>query len=181
MNPANVLTAARLVAAPIIVWLVARNSLAAAFWLFVAAGLTDVADGYVAKRLNAATDFGRYFDPAADKVLLVSVYVSLGLADLIAAWLVGLVVARDLVLVAGALALRASSRSFAPDPLLISKINTLAQVVLAAVVLFAAGHDLGWSAFIEAFVFAVGATTVASGVAYVAIQGRRVLARGNAR
>lgn len=181
VNFANALTAARLVAAPVIVWLVVSEDLAAAFWLFVAAGVTDIADGYVAKHLSMSTNFGRYFDPAADKILLVSMYVSLGVAGLISVWLVALVVARDVLLVVGALIMMAIDRASAPDPLLISKINTLAQIVLAATVLFAAAHGLGWTRFTDMFALAVGATTVGSGVAYIAVVSRRVLARENSR
>ena len=76
INLPNVITFARLCAVPAAVWLVLRDQFAAAFWLFVAAGVSDAVDGWLARR-RGPTVVGTVLDPVADKVLLVSMYVTL--------------------------------------------------------------------------------------------------------
>ena len=78
MNLPNVISLGRLLAVPVAVWLILSDQLLVAFWVFVAAGVSDAVDGFIAKRFDAETEFGRYLDPIADKVLLVSVYLALG-------------------------------------------------------------------------------------------------------
>src|SRR3546814_14440259 len=81
----------RLLAVPLMVWLILVGHYGSAFWVFVAAGISDAVDGYLAKRFNLATVLGSYIDPIADKVLLVSVYVTPGHGGRIADWLVYLI------------------------------------------------------------------------------------------
>ena len=71
--------------------------------LFILAGLSDAADGFIAKRFNAVSELGAYLDPVADKALLVSVFVTLGFKGLLPAWLIVLVVSRDLFIIGGML------------------------------------------------------------------------------
>ena len=80
MNIPNTLTLARIVLVPFIVWLIISHEMAAAFVLFMLAGFSDAADGYLAKRFGWHTELGAYLDPIADKALLVSIYVTLGFA-----------------------------------------------------------------------------------------------------
>src|SRR6476646_9377602 len=72
-----------------------------AFLLFAAAGVSDAVDGFLAKRFGMTSELGAYLDPLADKVLIVSIYVSLGIVDALPRWLVILVVSRDLLIVGG--------------------------------------------------------------------------------
>jgi len=167
VNLPNLITLARLLAVPVIVWLILKNQLIAAFWLFVAAGVSDAVDGFIAKRFNLETTFGKYLDPITDKVLLVSVYVSLGNEGHLYVWLVILVVFRDLVIVGGAMVYEQVTRSLTMTPLKISKVNTAAQIVLAAVVLGVRGAGLGYDMLIDALVAVVAVTSVVSGGAYV--------------
>ena len=94
MNIPNALTLARIILVPLIVWLIISHEMAAAFVLFLLAGLSDAADGYLAKRFGWHTELGTYLDPIADKALLVSIYVTLGLAGHLPVWLVIAVVSR---------------------------------------------------------------------------------------
>jgi len=87
----NAISAARLLCVPLSVWLILAGRLDLAFWVFVGAGLSDAVDGYVAKRLGQSTTVGRVLDPVADKALLVSVYLTLGVGGHLPAWLVALV------------------------------------------------------------------------------------------
>ena len=97
----NLITLARILLVPVVVWAIASNQMLFAFLLFAAAGVSDAVDGFLAKRFGMASELGAYLDPLADKVLIVSIYVSLGIVDALPRWLVILVVSRDLLIVGG--------------------------------------------------------------------------------
>ena len=173
MSLPNLISIARLMAVPVMIYLILNGYYLAAFWLFVAAGVSDAIDGYLAKALGQETVLGSYLDPLADKALLVSVYVTLGHVNLLPSWLVIMVVFRDLIIVGGVVLLHISTNDVKMKPLLISKLNTLAQIILVTVVLanFAFPQVL-WPHFIIVLVYVVTATTFASGGAYVVTWGR---------
>ena len=81
MTIPNFITIARIFAVPVLVWLILDGLMAAAFWVFVAAGVSDALDGFIAKRYDLTTKLGSYLDPVADKALLVSAFVTLGQAE----------------------------------------------------------------------------------------------------
>ena len=126
MSLPNLISIARLMAVPVMIYLILNGYYLAAFWLFVAAGVSDAIDGYLAKALGQETVLGSYLDPLADKALLVSVYVTLGHVNLLPSWLVIMVVFRDLIIVGGVVLLHISTNDVKMKPLLISKLNTLA-------------------------------------------------------
>jgi cardiolipin synthase (CMP-forming) len=168
VNLANLVTLGRLLMVIPLVWLIATERLQAAFWLFLAAAASDAVDGFIAKRFNATTNLGSYLDPLADKVLLDGIYVALAMGQWLPAWLVALVIGRDLLIVCGVVLIRRRDAVFRPRPLLIGKINTFAQILLAACALAYIG---GWAdlAFtVEALVIAVALTTLLSGAGYAA-------------
>ena len=171
MNLANAISFARLCAAPLIMWLVLTDELAVAFWLFIVAAVSDAVDGYIAKHTRSSTMLGAFLDPLADKALLVGVYIALGDFDDIGIgiplWLVILVVFRDILILGGALVFRLVTHTLTMEPLMISKVNTVAQIVLAAVMLGRLGLDFGSPMVAEALIYVVAATTLASGGAYV--------------
>jgi cardiolipin synthase (CMP-forming) len=172
----NVITVARLCVVPITVYLIIVGEIAAAFWLFVAAGISDAVDGFLAKQWGARTVIGGYLDPLADKALLVSVYVSLGHQGYLAAWLVILVVFRDALIVAGVTLSHALGHPFKLQPLLISKINTGLQIALAALVMAQYGLKIELGPVVMLLTFLTAASTLASGAAYI-VQGLRGAAR----
>lgn len=163
----NIITVARLVAVPVIVWLIVSERMTAAFWLFIVAGVSDAVDGYLAKKLNAESVLGSYLDPLADKILLVAVYLLLGHAGFLPVWLVVLVILRDSALLGGSILMFVSDRRVAIRPLIISKINTGLQIVLAGFVLAHRGFDFPDFGVTMALVYAVGLTTVLSASAYL--------------
>ncbi|HTC19032.1 MAG TPA: CDP-alcohol phosphatidyltransferase family protein, partial [Stellaceae bacterium] len=101
MNVPNIISLARLLSAPLGVWFILNHDLTGAFWLFVAAGLSDAVDGFIAKHFNQSSELGELLDPIADKALIVSLFVTLGLAGDLPTWLVILVVFRDLLIIGG--------------------------------------------------------------------------------
>ena len=169
MNLPNAITLGRLLAVPLVVWLILSRYDTAAFALFAAAGISDAIDGLIAKRYGLVTDIGRYLDPIADKVLLVSVYLTLGHTDQVPAWLVILVVSRDLLIVGGALLANTLGMKVPIQPLVISKVNTGAQIVLAAVVMGESALATGapMESLEQALWAVVAATTVLSGLSYL--------------
>jgi cardiolipin synthase len=153
----NLITLGRLLCVPVTVWLILNAYFGAAFWLCVVAGLSDAADGFLAKQLRAKSELGAYLDPLADKALLVSVFAS---------WLVILIVFRDLLIVGGALVYATMTRTLRMQPLFISKLNTALQIVLAAVLLARSAYGFA-DGFVEILIHVVAATTILSGAAYV--------------
>jgi cardiolipin synthase len=164
-NLPNLITLARLLCVPLAIWLILEARYGVAFWVFVAAGISDALDGYIAKRFDQRTPLGALLDPIADKALLAGVYITLGLADQLPHWLVILVVLRDLLIVGGYLLIQGTA---APQPLFISKVNTLVQIALIGFVLarLGLGIDEGW--LTSLLVGAAAVTTVWSGLSYLA-------------
>jgi cardiolipin synthase len=166
VNIPNALTLARIILVPLIVWLIITHEIAAAFVLFLLAGLSDAVDGYLAKRFGWQTELGAYLDPIADKALLVSIYVTLGLANHLPVWLVIAVVSRDILIVGAFILSWILSRPVTVSPLLVSKVNTLVQLVLASLVLAELGLGLGLEPFVAVFIWVTGALTILSAAVY---------------
>ena len=175
MSIPNLISLARLMAVPVMIYLILNGYYFGAFWLFVAAGVSDAVDGYIAKQLGQETILGSFLDPLADKALLVGVYISLGQENLLPSWLVIMVVFRDLVIIGGVVLLHISTNSVKMKPLIVSKINTAAQILLVAIVLAnLAFPQLAWSEFVLILVYIVTVTTLGSGGAYIVRWGRNI-------
>ena len=174
MSIPNLITLARLLSVPLIIYLIMNASYGWAFALFLAAGASDAIDGYIAKALDQTTALGVYFDPLADKALLVSVYVTLGMNGLIDDFVVILVVFRDVLIVGGVLLLLVLRRHWEARPAMLSKVNTGVQIFLAAIVLAQAGLSIGMAQLIDIAQYAVVVTTVGSGAWYLVAWARTV-------
>ncbi|MDB5412456.1 MAG: CDP-alcohol phosphatidyltransferase [Rubritepida sp.] len=170
----NLITLARLAAVPGTVWLILHHRLDLAFMLFVAAGISDGLDGWLARYTNSRSAIGALLDPVADKVLLVSVYVTLAAIQVLPDWLAILVVFRDLVIVGGLVVLWMLGAKAAIRPLYISKLNTALQLLLAALALFVAGFGMPLDTAMTVLIWLVAASTLGSGLAYVVSAGRRL-------
>lgn len=140
--------------------------------LFVLAGVSDAVDGFLAKYFHWQSRLGSFLDPIADKLLLVSCYVTLGLKGIAPLWLVGAIVLRDLVIVAGAVAYYRLSGPFEGRPLLISKLNTLLQLSLFVALLVDRGLYALPPWMLAGLTYGTLFTTLVSGVQYVLLWGR---------
>ncbi len=140
-----------------------------AFWLLVGAGLSDAVDGFIAKRFNSATKLGAYLDPIADKALLVSIFITLGYMGHIETWLVIVVVSRDLLIIGAVVLSYLIDHPLKISPLYVSKANTTAQIMLAALVLADLGLNktMGVEQIILLMTYLTGVTTVLSGALYL--------------
>ena len=167
MSIPNLITLGRILLVPVVVWAIIYGELWLAFVLFLAAGVSDAVDGYLAKRFNMASELGAYLDPLADKTLIVSIYVTLGIAGKIPLWLVILVVSRDIMIIGAIMLSWLLGSPLKVKPLLVSKLNTVAQIVFACVVLASLGFDLRADNLIFALILAVAALTLLSVAAYV--------------
>jgi cardiolipin synthase len=167
MSIPNLITLARILLVPVVVWAIASNQMLFAFLLFAAAGISDAVDGFLAKRFGMASELGAYLDPLADKVLIVSIYVSLGIVDALPRWLVILVVSRDLLIVGGVLFSWLIDRPVSVKPHMVSKINTAVQLLLVGLTLASLGlrFDAGWA--LQLTMAAVAALTLASIAVYL--------------
>jgi cardiolipin synthase len=163
----NLITLARILSVPIMVWAIATGWMLFAFVLFLAAGVSDAIDGYLAKRFGMTSDLGSYLDPLADKALIVSIYVTLGISGDIPRWLVILVVSRDIMIVGAVILSWLVGKPLPMKPLLVSKLNTAAQIVFAGLVLASLGlrFDAHW--IVDALMAAVAVLTLLSVAAYV--------------
>ena len=168
LNLPNLISLGRLLLVPLAISLIFDGNYWGALWVFVIAGVSDAVDGFIARRFDRRTPLGALLDPLADKVLLVSAYVALGIAGQLWTWLVVLVVFRDIMIVGGFLLIQAIAAVPKPfHPLFISKVNTGVQVALVGYVL--ARRGLGADAGLADFVLsiAVTATTISSGLTYL--------------
>ncbi|HUC09909.1 MAG TPA: CDP-alcohol phosphatidyltransferase family protein [Stellaceae bacterium] len=171
----NLISLGRLLLVPLAIWLILRSRYGVAFWVFVVAGISDALDGFIAKHFDRRTQLGALLDPIADKVLLVSVYVTLGWANQLWTSVVILVVFRDAMIVGGFLLMQAFAAQKHYDPLYISKINTGLQITLVAFVLARLGLGADWGHIDVILSYAVIATTVLSGLSYI-VRWTRILA-----
>jgi cardiolipin synthase (CMP-forming) len=166
VNLANIITFGRLCAVPLAFWLVLDHRIGDAFVLFVAAGLSDALDGWLARRYGGNA-IGALMDPVADKALLVVMYITLATVGALPDWLAILVVFRDVLIVGGVVVLAVLGHAVTIKPLYISKLNTVMQIMLIAVSLLQGGFGLGIPGLADVLTWCVVVTTLASGAAYV--------------
>jgi cardiolipin synthase len=165
----NFLTLLRIVAIPVFLIFLADGNYAAAFMLFLAAGVTDTVDGAVARLTNSRSDLGAVLDPMADKLLLLSSFIVLGFAGAIASWLVVLVVVRDVIVVLGYGAVFIVDHVWMEvAPSRLGKLSTFFQLFTIGFALMSLARPALPLAAINGMMQAVAAAmTAASGVQYV--------------
>jgi len=145
--------------------------------LFSVAAVSDALDGYLAKRFNWTSELGRFLDPAADKLLLVSVFIAAAWLDIAPWWVAAVAVARDLVIAVGALCYRLWFGPLRGRPTLISKINTGMQILYLLAVITASASGFPPREVLDALAAVMVLTTLASGGDYVMRFLRRAFAQ----
>lgn len=177
----NVICVMRMALAVPIVWLLAEGQYALTLVLFGIAGVSDILDGYLAKTFNWTTELGKVLDPVADKLLLVSVFITLTLLGLIPLWLAAVAVARDVIIGVGAWVYLAMFGPLEGRPTMPSKLNTLVQLLFVIAVIGRAGYPVVPEWLIVAMGAMVFVTTVVSGADYIVTYVRKAIAVSRSR
>ncbi len=165
----NMLTMLRILLVPLTVWSLINGDYAFAFSVFMIAGVTDGVDGYVARRFQLHSELGAYLDPLADKLLLVSIYVTLSVMQVLPGWLAILAVTRDVLIVGAVMLARLLEKPVEIRPVMISKINTVAQIALAAGVLASLAFGELNDTLLAIANVVVAFLTVTSGAVYMSL------------
>lgn len=171
----NIISLTRIVLVVPITILMVQREFSWALLLFFIAGVSDGLDGYLAKRNGWNSRLGSILDPLADKVLLVSSFITLGWLKFIPMWLVVMVLARDVIITVGGMAYHVVIGKYEMLPSISSKINTFFQIVMVLAIVFSLGVMALPDWLMTAFVYAVLGTTLFSGISYVWVWGRRAI------
>ncbi|HUE64475.1 MAG TPA: CDP-alcohol phosphatidyltransferase family protein [Rhizomicrobium sp.] len=165
----NLLSALRLLAAPIAMWLILNNHDMAALLVFAGAGLSDGLDGFIARRWQVTSSFGAWLDPAADKLLMILCFTALLVVGASPLWLVALVVARDAAVGAGWLLIKGLGLPVAMRPLFLGKASTMAQILYILCVMLLLAFDLDAPRLALAVAWVCGLFVILSAAAYGAL------------
>lgn len=177
----NAICIGRILLVAPIAYVLAQGRYELALALFAVAAVSDVVDGWLAKTFGWQSELGKALDPVADKLLLVTVFLTLAALDLVPAWLAAAAVLRDLVIAGGATAYHRLYGRLDGGPSAISKLNTGLQVAFLVIVM----ANAAWHRVPDGLVIALGAatfvTTVVSGIDYVLRYSRMAIANQRAR
>ena len=182
----NILTVLRIILAPIFVVTAALQHWEAAFFLFCIAAFTDMVDGSIARIFNQKSELGSFLDPMADKLLMVSTFITLSFAHLIPVWLTLIVFSRDLMIVIGLVIFKVKKIVLFYQPTILSKATTLGQILTLSFALAPKGFayfnlEAAAPFFLAGLPYLIGITaflTLGSGLQYYRI-GLRILKRGH--
>ncbi len=171
----NAITVLRAALIPLLAWLLLEHDHERAFALFVALGLSDLADGIIARRFNLRTRFGAIADPLADKLAMLTTVLLLAQQSWLPWWFALLVIGRDVLIVAGVTAYHLLIGHVDMAPTWLSKANTALEFLfLASVLAFGAGY-IDEGPWFRVFLWITSATVVASGAQYVTVWGRKAM------
>jgi cardiolipin synthase len=175
MNIPNFLSLLRIILVPVFVIFLIQTEYDKALITFTVAGVTDALDGTLARLLKCQTTLGAYLDPIADKLLLVTSFVSLAVFGIIPGWLAVIVISRDFIILLGIAVLSLMSVAYEIKPAIVGKITTALQVstIFFALLYQAVTHDFGYY-WIIGLCWATALFTVISGLVYM-IRGVRIL------
>jgi cardiolipin synthase len=162
----NLLSALRLLAAPFAAWLILQGHDIAALLTFAAAGASDGLDGFIARRWGVTSAFGAWLDPVADKLLMLFCFTSLYAIGVTPYWLLVLVVARDLAIVATWLLIKLLVLRVPASPLFIGKLSTLVQILYIFTLLLLLSFDVEAPRLVEASAWICGGFVILSAAAY---------------
>jgi len=166
MNLPNSITLFRVVLIPFFINLMIYDYYRLALAVFVVACITDALDGMIARLMNSKTDLGAFLDPMADKLLIVSAFITLVLLRMLPVWLAIIVISRDVILVFGSIIVYFMQHNFTVQPSLIGKFTTVLQLLCITLTLAHEAYDLQIGLLVT-LQWITAAATVASGVQYV--------------
>ena len=165
----NLISALRLLAAPVAAWAILSGHDTAALILFVAASFSDLADGFIARHWGFSSQFGAWLDPIADKLLMFFAFIALWRVEAVPLWLVLLVIARDVGIMAGALAAKLLGLPVRIAPLAIGKATTAVLAVFVGARLLLLAFDMSAPHYVAAGSYTAAAFILLSGAVYVLV------------
>jgi cardiolipin synthase len=176
----NVISSVRIILVVPIAIALAHHRPLATLWLFAVAAASDAIDGFLAKHFGWQSELGGILDPIADKLMLATVFVMLAVLGSVPVWLSAAVIARDCIIVLGAVSYRLLLGPVPARPSMVSKLNTLCQVAFILSVI--GGQQLPWT---SAWAVPLGAlvlvTVTVSGIDYVLVYGRQAAEQARLR
>jgi cardiolipin synthase len=165
MTVPNLLSILRILLVPVFIIYMLNNRMLASLIVFIIAGVSDALDGFIAKVFHQRTNLGAHLDPLADKILLISAYVTLAIFNLIPSWLAVLTISRDILILLGVLVLYLNRYPVRMKPSILSKATTCMQVVTILIALSNGYLDIQ---FLKVYsVWVTASLTVASGLQYM--------------
>ncbi len=166
LNLPNVLTLARILITPLFIICLIKGSYAMALLVFTLAGVTDGLDGLLARLMDQRTTVGAFLDPIADKLLLVSAFVTLAAQGMLPAWLTVVVISRDVLIIVGIAILEVSRVDYQIQPSMVSKCTTVAQLATIFLLLLSTQTTVLAHALLPVY-WLTTALSIASGLHYV--------------
>ncbi len=167
MNLPNYITLLRIILIPFFINLMIYHYYREALVVFIFACLTDALDGMIARLTKTQTELGAFLDPMADKLLIVSAFVTLVLMDMLPVWLVIIVISRDMILVLGSIAIYFTGYQFTAKPSIIGKTTTVMQLVVVTLSLVMKNFGIE-TGLLTILYWLTAGFTLASGIQYVA-------------
>jgi len=166
MNLPNLITVFRILLIPVLVILLLYGHFSGALGVFALAAVTDSLDGLIARLTNQQTRLGTYLDPMADKLLLISAFITLSLLQMIPAWITIVLVSRDLILIFGTMMMHMIHGRFEITPSWLGKCTTATQLfyVLAVLVFMTMNRD---SPVLQPVLLLTVLLTIVSGLHYI--------------
>jgi cardiolipin synthase len=174
-NIPNVLTAIRIVLAPLVGYCVLNGRFLPALLVFVVAGASDALDGFLARRFGLVSRFGEYLDPAADKLLMLASFITLTMIGEVPLWLTALVIGRDIAIVLGVGLARLFALPVKIEPLMVGKASTVVQVGYIALILLLLTFEVGMPVLAETAGIIAMAFTLMSWFSYGQLFYRAIL------
>jgi len=175
MNLPNTITFVRVVLIPVFIGLMSYGYYRIALFVYVAACLTDALDGLIARLTNTKTELGAFLDPMADKLLIVTSFVTLALLGNIPAWLVIIVISRDVILLLGGSVIHFTGRRLIIQPSVLGKITTFCQLLVVTATLVLIAYGVKATTLFQGAYWLTAGVTIASGVQYIH-RGMRLMA-----
>jgi len=175
MTIPNLITVLRIILVPIFVIYMINNNTLASLIVFIIASISDALDGFLARVFHQKSNLGAHLDPLADKMLLMTAYITLAILKMIPSWLAVLAISRDVIILLGVLILYLNRYPVKINPSLLSKATTVTQIATVLVVL---SHGYLNIEFLRIYIFWLAALlTIASGLQYIRI-GMVILSEG---
>ena len=173
MNLPNTLTIIRVLLIPVFVIFILDHSYLYALITFAIAGITDGMDGLLARLTRQKTELGAYLDPIADKLLIVSAYITLAIIEIIPSWLAVIVIIRDVIIMLGILVMLLTSYHPSIRPSFVSKMTTTFQIITVLLALLV-GYYPYFSPLTPVAIYITTLLTLLSGAHYIYV-GTRIL------